>query len=210
MRWLTWIKVLFALSGLITTLSCNKSNQVTEGTTVQKQPIPTPWSKFGDLNLTSGLLWVGDAQFAPIKADGLIVELPKGHYSAYVQKMDFGSEHPMGAGTRVSRMRVSKKDSIPSLGRRLGKTWADTGTQGVCDYRVYAKAMPKSYDEYWTIAEEALVDFEDTSTFVLNAKTGAKLLWASSGFGDGEFRVFELLDGDVRCGIEIELIGPEE
>lgn len=210
MQFPSWVKVLLTAPWLMSLFGCSQTGHVTHETAGKSQPIPTPWIEFGDLNLISGQLWVGDAQFAPFQQHGLVVDLQKGHYVASIQKMDFGSDDPLRAGVRVSRLRLAAKNSHPRIGDQIGKTWADSGTQGVCDFQVYSKAMPKSEEAYWKLIESPLVDFEYSTSFVLDAKTGAKLLLASSGFGDGEFRVFELVERGERCGIEIELIGPDE
>jgi hypothetical protein len=160
----------------------------------------TGWGYIGDL-VCGGRLWVGDAQFAPIEGSGEIVDVLPGTYEGYIKQIDYGAD------IRASRFRIVLAEADAELGAELGETWADTGTQGVCDFDTYSAAIPGDWEEYWQGAE-ATVMANEFGRYVLDGASDAVLIFTTAGFGDGTFKLFELLADGRRCGIEVEMIPP--
>ena len=176
------------------------------------------WEKFGELKLTSGKLWLGDAHYAPERADGLLVDLPKGEYVASILFAKAKPDEIQWTGERPASFRVALSGCQPVTGKLIGETWSDRGSrvngevwsdfaiQGICDLEVFHAAMPNSDKKYWKLAEEKLVDFYVTSELVLDESSGAKLLIVSAGEDAGRFKLFELLADGLLCGVEVELL----
>lgn len=107
----------------------------------------------------------------------------------------------------MSRLRVVARSAEPELGAQLGKTWSDTARTGVCDYVLCKQAWGDDDDRAWQVVGPTLEQVS-TGVAVLDRDAGAILPFVESGFGDGEFPVFELRDlsSGLRVGIEVELI----
>jgi hypothetical protein len=142
-----------------------------------------------------------DPSFAPFERHGLLIDLPVGEYEVVAKVMDYVTEK------RVSRLRVLRVSSEPQVGGEIGKTWSDTARIGACDYEAYKRAWGDDDDRAWTIVGPTL-EQDPTGVAVLDQDSGAILPFVESGFGDGEFPVFELRDptAGVRVGIEVEFI----
>ncbi len=89
---------------------------------------------------------------------------------------------------------------------KIGETWADVATQGICDFDLYARIAR----EYPKLADnpDELFEVEDPGVFTLADK--AELIRVSTGFGDGTFNLYELLANGDRVGVEVELIRSDE
>lgn len=88
----------------------------------------------------------------------------------------------------------------------MGETWADTASQGVCDFEIYSK-FTADYEAYFEVAEGTFYE-DEPHRYVHDAAAEAVLLITSSGFGDGSFKLFELVEGGTRVGLEVEMIEP--
>jgi len=162
------------------------------------------WLHFCDLDLRSGRLLVIDPSFAPYEQDGLLVDLPVTRYTVSAKVLDYGTEK------RVSRLQVVTRLAEATLGPEIGKTWSDTARTGVCDYQLYKEAWGDD-ERGWQIVGPTLEELS-SGVAVLDEAAGAILPFLESGFGDGEFPVFELLDGhsNSRVGIEVQFIAQGE
>jgi len=157
------------------------------------------WTVLGNLPVKSGRVWVGDAAFAPNEADGEVVELAPGEYEGRVRWLRFGHDE------RAANLVLVPSGAAFTRGEQLGTTWADTATQGVCDFNLFQAAIVD--EEEYREAYELQVEFKGSQRF---AYGDAVLLVTSSGFGDGSFKLFELVHEGRRVGIEVEMIGPDE
>ncbi|MEQ1935885.1 MAG: hypothetical protein ABL962_18665, partial [Fimbriimonadaceae bacterium] len=136
------------------------------------------WERFGLLKVHSGKLFVGDGQMAPHEP-GVIVDLEPGEYEVSRQKMDFDGD------VRVALMRIVRKGVRFERGQKLGDSWADTATQGVCDYEIYKEAISHlTEEEYFTKFENELY-VDDAEVVNLDPEKGAVLFITTSGWGDG-------------------------
>jgi hypothetical protein len=162
----------------------------------------TDWLEFCDLVLSSGKLLIADAQFIPSLEDGVLVELPPGTYTLEARVMDYGSDK------RIARLRALLPGSTVVLRRLIDKTWTDTAQTGVCDYELFAAAWGAHEQSAWEVIEPVLTSGWTHGVAVLDQTTGAVMPFVGSGFGDGEFPVFELQSDSQRVGVEIEFIKP--
>ena len=146
---------------------------------------------------------VCDFQFIPSKEEGLLVRLAPGTYTVEAAAMDYGGDR------RIARLRVRQKSVAGKLGKKLGETWTDTACTSVCDF----KAFKKDWDSAGGAAEDKLLEagldnLEGCGVFRLSKK-GVPVVYATSGFGDGSFPVFELRHESGRVGFEIEFIAAD-
>lgn len=160
------------------------------------------WIPFATVPNRSGKLWVGDVQFAPNEEDGAIVEVPPGEYRCSIKELRFSD-----GDVRVSRLRGCIAGSSPVLGPQIGTTWADTASQAICDFEVY-KAAAEADPEYEEAANDNLwvQDLHNVYEHV----PGAVIAFCSSGWGDGTFKLFELLENGRRVGVEIEMLDKDD
>jgi hypothetical protein len=159
----------------------------------------TGWMDLCSFHLRGSKFLVVDPSFAPSEADGVVIQASPGEYLAETKVMIFGTDR------RISRLRVHHKHSNGIIGSELGKSSADTGQIGICDLEVFRKAWGTDDDAAHAKIEDAVQD-SDFGVVVLNKREGAVMPFVQSGFGDGIFPVFELLEGGSRVGFEVEFI----
>lgn len=162
----------------------------------------TDWMRFTELKVDSGKMLFLDPFAATKPEEGLLVELSPGTYEVWIKAMRYGY---MGV---PSRLRVVFPDTAPVLGGEIGTTWTDVATTGVCDYEAFAKAAqdPDKYDDE---IRQKLFGIDVYIVVPLDPESEATVAAVSSGFGDGEYRVYELLSESERVGAEVEFIPPD-
>jgi len=160
----------------------------------------TDWLEFCNLDLKGSRVLVVDAQFVPSEKDGLLVELPPATYLVQAKVANYGGDR------RFSRVRVFRAGSGPQPGGKIGETWTDTATTGICDFEVFSKAWGSDEETADRFQETQGNASEDFGVAVLDADAGAVMPFVHSGFGDGSFSVFELTEHGQRVGFEIEFI----
>ncbi|HEV2394340.1 MAG TPA: SEL1-like repeat protein [Verrucomicrobiae bacterium] len=164
----------------------------------------TEWLDLYEIKLSGPQFLVVDASFVPSAEDGLLIEAPPGQYEVRAKCIDYGGD------ARISRLRVSLKGTQPELGPELGKTWTDTAMTGCCDYEVFLKAWGNDDEASYEKISGTIEESDSHGIAVLAPGTEAVMPFVRSGFGDGSYQVFELLDGTKRAGFEIEFISESE
>ena len=114
--------------------------------------------------------------------------------------MDYGDDK------RISRLRLVQ-DVPHELGELLGTTVADVGYTGACDHEALLKSVVGNEEAAEKLAQKVF-DIDDFGKVALPADPEAALHIVSSGFGDGEFPVRELISESGRVGVEVEFIEP--
>lgn len=160
--------------------------------------IESEWKPFHVFELRGDKIWVGDAHFAPLKDDGEVVSLQPGSYQVSIKTMDFNGD------VRNSRLRFCQVGEVPDSLSKIGETWADVATQGICDFALYGRVAEEHPEE--ASDPDPLFDVDDPGVYLLAGQ--AELISVSSGFGDGTFDLYELLTAGVRSGVEVEMIKP--
>lgn len=162
----------------------------------------TDWMRFTELRVDSGMVLFLDPLAADNPEHGLMVELSAGKHEVWVKAMMYGR---MGV---PSRLRVILPGTNPVLGGEIGTTWTDVATTGVCDYEAFAKAS-QNPDKYDNEIRQKVFDIDVYIVVPLDPESEATVAAVTSGFGDGEYRVFELLSESKRVGAEVEFIPPD-
>lgn len=166
----------------------------------------TDWLEFCTLRLSAGRLLVCDAQFVPGEESGMVVDLPPGEYTVEARVIEYKGW--WSRDRRVSRARVYRNSSVPLLGRRIGQTWTDTAATGFCDYDALLR-WSEGDEAFYHVVDRTMETADKCGIAVYDAATDAVVPYVTSGFGDGEFPVFELIAGGRRVGIEVEFIEPD-
>lgn len=161
-------------------------------TSLWKPRIGPKWLVLGDLPVTSGRIWVGDVQFAPIERDGEVVDVPVGVYEVSIM---------WGDGDSEAILRAVLKGTEAERGIQIGETWADTASQAVCDFEAYRAAVGDDHNAYWEKADMAILS-EIPGRY--EHAPGAVLVHCTSGDGDGTFPLYEMVSGGKRVGIEVD------
>lgn len=165
------------------------------------------WEPFGRIQLDSGKLLIEDAGFTPSLVDGTLVELPVGTYEVQRKLVVYGDD------ARNMGLRVILPDQAGSRGDRIGETWTDTGETAASDYeraRSALRALGERvfYDRYAKVLEQESRRAPARSSGLVDYEDKPLLLFVSSGFGDGQFPIYELVAQDQRVGIEVQFIAP--
>ncbi len=164
----------------------------------------TGWIPFDELKLRSGKLFITDPIAGVGMEEGLGVELPPADYRLEAKVMDYGQDK------RISRLRIVLPDGDAEIGEQIGSTWTDVGSTGVCDHEDLAKALEDYHENrdalYDRVDEEVWRDGIGHGSVILDEKSSGAMHVVNSGFGDGEFPVYELLSASGRVGCEIEFI----
>ncbi len=163
----------------------------------------TDWLYFCELNLRSGKLLVVDPSYGPKPDQGLLVDLPTGKYVIQARVLNYGPVR------YVSRLRVLIQESTPTVGKSIGTVGNDTAQIGVCDHEVFSEAWGDDDDASLEKIQNTLWDAEEHGVAVLDEENGAVMPFVSSGFGDGEYHVHELLSDGKLAGVEVEFIKAE-
>jgi TPR repeat protein len=161
---------------------------------------PTDWLDFCELELKGTNILIVDAHLVPSKEDGLLVALTPGKYVVQGKAINYSGDR------RAARLRVFQKATSPELGAKIGKTWTDTATTGICDFETFSTAWGNDSAASYQILAPFFESEDDIGVAVFDASFGAVMPVVHSGFGDGKFPVFELLKDDHRVGFEIEFI----
>lgn len=159
--------------------------------------VHSDWMPLATWTYTGSTVWLGDACFWSSEEDGLLIPLSPGEYGVDVRVADYGSEF------RIAGLRAVEVGSSPAIGAELGETWADTATQGFCDAASYTSATEESAED----VSEAATELDAGA---IQLPSGHTMFVVSCGFGDGEWPVYELLDGNRRVGFQVEFIEPGE
>ncbi len=160
------------------------------------------WVDFTELTISGGKMLVGDPEQLPQPEQCLCVNLPNGAYSVRAKVMRYGKDK------RISRIQVSLKNgSDANLGAVIGTAGTDIAIIGICDAERIQAACEENPDE---CGEDIKQDAFGIDSSGVVHRDSCIIPVVSSGFGDGEFLVYELLSAAGREGAEIEFIKHNE
>jgi hypothetical protein len=161
----------------------------------------TDWLEVGELDL-GGQLWIGDPCTVS-RSFGFVIRLPGGMYSVEGRGL-FDDEDGF---PRVSRLRIVNSDARASrLGPKVGVCGTDTAMVALCDIEeVERVANEVGVEELRQRAIDAGQDGCGALDVYARGEM-LRLVFSSTGYGDGTFPVLALLDGPRTVGVEIEFI----
>ena len=160
------------------------------------------WIKFAELPVTSGKIAVSDPVFCNDLPPCPRFDMKADVYPVYVKVVSWLDDQ------RVSRLRVSRKEESV-LGRVLDDVGVDFAQVGVFDPELIETACKTLSKEQGDAILEAYnnVKFHGVARF--DDSSQAVMPFATSGFGDGHYPIFELTHNGERVGLEVVFIGPE-
>jgi hypothetical protein len=170
-----------------------------------KQEMVEPdWLPFTNFELMGPQLLIIDASYVPGAEDGLLIDMDPGTYEIDAKVMIYGIDH------YVSRLRIIRRGKTSMRGNRIGETWTDVALTGICDLQVFSMIWERDTDEAWNKIETAINSSNGAGIAELDKEAGAVMPFVQSGYGDGTFPVFDLIDNQMRVGVEIEFINLQE
>ena len=164
------------------------------------------WLEFCDIGLRSGKMRIVDPTWTSPVDGGVVVELQAGNY------LIEGKVAKYGRDKRVSRIRMVLPGVVSKLGATLDEAGVDSGTIAMFDAEEIGTLCEadedRGADRVLSAWSEADTEQGDCGVAILDAETGLKMPYASAGFGDGGYPIYELLSDSGRIGVEIEFIRP--
>lgn len=140
-------------------------------------------------------VWIGDAGFWGSEEDGLLVELPGGRYQIEGRVIDYGFEF------RVAGIRAFLEGTGAEPGAKIGETWADTASHGICLAKSFQGTTEEEQEPVW---EAAMA--RETTVATLTLPDGSPYFVTETGNGDGEFEVVELVAEGKRVGFQVTFL----
>lgn len=154
----------------------------------------TGWLIVGELKITDGKACFVDTGYFGDKEETTVVKLRKDTYQVEVKVIEFGDDR------RVSRLRIASKKVKARLGAKLDVACTDTANITVSDWATAAKA---TYEQKKKLIEPLGTNLAGLVTI------GNGACFVSSGFGDGQFPIFALLNGPETIGCEVEFLATD-
>lgn len=180
------------------------SNRVYQFPNFGSAGIQSDWLSFCNLKFKSGRFLVVDVEFTPLVEQGLVIGCPPDNYLVEVKAIDYDG------GQFVSRLRVIKEGSNPTMGNLIGETWTDTAMTAVCDLGT----LQANWGDEIEYLDKYIRPKTHTASYFGIAKIKERedlmLPFVISGFGDGAFPVYEPVDEGNRVGFEVEFIDARE
>ncbi len=164
----------------------------------------TDWLEFCNLELPGAVLFVFDPGILPDEAKGCKVELFPGRFSIFAKVITYWND------SRISRLRISPFGTQPIMGKRLGSAPTDLGFIGISDYATYIAAWERDRNAFQTSVSNEIPESGRYKVAKLGSDPAVEVPFVESGFGDGRYSVYALLDGETRIGAEVVFIRSEK
>ncbi len=164
------------------------------------QPVASEWLDFCPIALRGSSFLVIDPSFVPSENDGVVIKATPGSYLLKAKVASYGQDH------RIARLRVVRESAQPSLGEQVGETWSDTAMTSVCDLEAVKRVWGDDDDASFEKVSRYFDEAGDYGIALLGGSSDPTIPFVSSGFGDGVFPVYELLEGGKGVGFEIVFI----
>lgn len=161
------------------------------------QPDKDLWRSVGEWRLEGERVYIGDSWSV---AEGLEVPVTPGTYDIEARIFWYGEDE------RVASLRAWLREATPDGERDAGEFAVDVASAGVIDATAldrWRAADPPAY-EAWQ--ERFRREAGSAPGFFPCEPIGGSMLFTSTGFGDGTYRVTSLLQGDRPVGFEAHFI----
>jgi hypothetical protein len=162
------------------------------------------WLEFCSLELRGAVLFVFDPGMLPGETEGCKVALSPGRFSISAKVITYWKD------SRISRLRVSPFGTRPIVGKRLGSAATDIGFIGMSDYAAYIAAWERDKIAFQKSVSNEIPGSGRCDVVKLGADPGVEVPFVESGFGDGRYFIYALLDGETRVGAEVVFIRSEK
>jgi hypothetical protein len=161
--------------------------------------VESQWISLGELNVSRQVLWTGDP-FSATPDDGCSVRVPNGTYHVETKGIDFG------LARRIARLRAyAKQHTHVVVGQQIGTVSTDCTNIAICDVAALAEFASGHDREFFDEIDRATGADPGIVTMHIDDDT-FDIACVPSGFGDGNYKVFELTDVSKTLGIEVEFI----
>lgn len=162
--------------------------------------VESDWLRLGEFDLVSGRMIAVDVR-AGSPDDSPVIDLPPGRYRAECQGVAYG------ASRWVSRLRAVREGGEGERGAEIGEAWADAANIGLADVEPFSVFSAALLAAEWDDPIYRPFNSGNTVRMLhLDPPGGAWMPLVQSGWGDGTFPVYELVDGGERVGVEVEFI----
>lgn len=154
------------------------------------------WKYAGELNIASGQLSISDTSY--FYDSPVVVPLKPGMYTIHADIAEWSGED------YVRTVRIEREHNT-RRGACLGKVQVDFGQIGLCDRAVTEEAFERLGDDKMHLYFDQLNTTELFGTVSL--QNGTIMMYFRPGFGDGTYRIYELLDAHGGLlGVEIDCL----
>jgi hypothetical protein len=160
-------------------------------------PLEVAWKKIGTILIDGRRLYVGDSWC--IGADGVSVPVTPGTYEFSAECFSYGSDG------RVARLRGVRQNAAPDQRKSVGEFSVDVASAGVIDAEAldgWADEHPRDYESWLASFTNDQIDNHAVAGFFPCPEADATMLYVSTGFGDGTYRVVSLLENNRPVGFE--------
>ena len=158
------------------------------------------WLEFCALDVPSGLLFVFDPGFLPGELKGCRASVSSGHFVLSAKIVTYWKDY------RVSRLRSCRTGAKPKLGSRVGSVVTDLGLIGAADHAIYASAWESDRAAFENTVSNEIPESGRYKIATLGAPPGVPVPFVESGFGDGRYSVYALVEEEARVGVEVVFI----
>lgn len=161
-------------------------------------PTEVEWTSVGELEVKGARIYAGDSW--AIAAESIAFAVPPGRYAITAECFAYDTDG------RVARLRGLLPGREPTIAKLEGEFGVDVGSAGVVD----ADSLDRWADEHEEDFESWCQEFTDSQLedqgmagFFPCPGAGVSMLHCSTGFGDGSYEAFTLLDGAEAVGFEL-------
>lgn len=159
----------------------------------------------GSLDIQGSHLFFCDPWGMP--NDGAAVDVPPGQYDVSLEVFSYGTDG------RVARLIVNLLGTTPIRGEERGGIGVDVASAAVYDGEAIERFMDddeKAWQEWLDSFTNRDYDPEDIAGFFPCPKANSTMAYTSTGFGDGYYLVYELVQEGLVVGAEVVFLKPNQ
>jgi hypothetical protein len=162
-------------------------------------PTKQEWIPFCEFELKGTRLCFSDS-CGP--GDGVSIALASGHYSVTTLCFSYGSF------VRVAAVRIERKGTHGAVCKAVGEFCVDVGGVGISDI-----------DKLETLSDERFTEWAEQYAYTGDRpaagiypcpEADTEMLFTNSGWGDGVYPVYSIVQGGQVVGAEARFIEPDE